>query len=173
MSRFACLTVCSACISSVCRLVYSVKNLLTLDKLYAFQEFGMWGCVSKHHPATLLLLRFMLTSTPSIAEVTTLILCGCLPVLPRLRQVFQHNTSHSPSNERSFKMNITQSNKSKSNPSNPSQSSTTTWIGSAYVPLSELSAATISSRGADEDAVEHGGIKKTVHIETQLQDNIC
>lgn len=41
--RSAFLTVRSACISSVCRLVYSVKNLLTLDKLYTFQEFGMWG----------------------------------------------------------------------------------------------------------------------------------
>lgn len=40
--RFACLTVRSACISSICRLVYSVKNLLTRDKLYTFQEFGMW-----------------------------------------------------------------------------------------------------------------------------------
>lgn len=120
-----------------------------------------------------LFLRSMLTSTPSIAEVTTLILCGCLPVLPRLCQVFQHNTSHSPSNGRSFKMDRTQSDKRKSNPSNPSQSSTTTWVESAYVPLSGLSAVTISSRGADEDAVGHGGITRTVHIETQLQDNIC
>lgn len=39
------LTVGSACISSICRLVYSVKNLLTLDKLYTFQQFGMWRCV--------------------------------------------------------------------------------------------------------------------------------
>lgn len=140
-----------ACISSICRLVYSVKNLLTLDKLYTFQEFGMW----------------------SIAEVTTLILCGCLPVLPRLRQVFKHKTSYASSSGPTSKMDRAQRDGSKSNPSNPSQSSTTTWVNSEYVPLSELSAVTTSSRGAEENEVGYGGIKKTVRIETQLQDNIC
>lgn len=69
-------------------------------------------------------------------------------------------------------MDRIQSDKSKSNPSNPSQLSTSTWIDSAYAPLSEPSAVTVSSGGADEDEVGHGGIKKTVRIETQLQDNI-
>ena len=57
------LTVCSACVSSVCRLVYSVKSLRTLDKLYAFQQFGMWGYVSNTYTAALLLLQCILIGT--------------------------------------------------------------------------------------------------------------
>ncbi|MCJ1468270.1 hypothetical protein MMC07_006898 [Pseudocyphellaria aurata] len=154
-----------ACIASVCRLVYSVENLLTLDKLYTFQQFGMWG----------------------VAEVTTLILCGCLPVLPRLRQIFQRRPSYASSSTQGRRRTFTDRDRSKncnSNPSNPnpSQISTSTWVESTYVPLAGLSAATISSSrgGADErgatDEVEigqYGGITKTVLIETQLHDSLC
>ncbi|MCJ1427950.1 hypothetical protein MMC29_005857 [Sticta canariensis] len=107
-----------------------------------------------------------------VAEVTTLILCGCLPVLPRLRQLFKRKPSYASSNGRPYQMGRTRSDKSKSNPSNPSQSSTTAWVESPYVPLSELGAAAVLSQGADEEDVGHGGIKKTVRIETQLQDNM-
>ena len=57
------LTFHSACVSSICRLFYSVRSLLTLDKLMAFEQLGTWRCVFKPCTKTFLLLRAMLINT--------------------------------------------------------------------------------------------------------------
>ena len=69
----------SVCISSICRLYYSVQYLHTLDKIYVLQQLDLWAYVPifpQHYFST---SPINANHCISLAESATLIICGCLP----------------------------------------------------------------------------------------------
>ena len=74
------LTPTSACISSILRLVYTVILLNTADTTYVILQIGLWTYASSPSPFHL----FFANVNFSLAEITSVIICGTLPVLSKL-----------------------------------------------------------------------------------------
>lgn len=72
----------SACISSTMRLVVSISFVRTTDETYSLVPVGLWAYVLPITSAF-----YDRSRVCRIAEITSGISCGCLPVLP---QFFRH-----------------------------------------------------------------------------------
>ncbi|KAI9842248.1 MAG: hypothetical protein M1837_007393 [Sclerophora amabilis] len=96
-----------ACISSIMRLVESVRFSKTLDKTYASIPLGLW----------------------TIAEIGSGIICGCLPVVPRFYRHFVHKVSTQQNSDR---YNVTPANSTKLSDLSDSTNQTKAWHDSTY-----------------------------------------
>jgi hypothetical protein len=77
------LTVRSACIASIVRLIYSIRLTQTEDITWAIAPVGMWASVFEQ-------AKMSSSNTYNrLAEFATVILVGCFPVLPRCWKHFR------------------------------------------------------------------------------------
>ncbi|KAL2043854.1 hypothetical protein N7G274_003374 [Stereocaulon virgatum] len=165
-----------ACVSSIIRLVYSVKMSHEVDTTYIIGKVAMWSC----------------------AEVTTVILAGSLPVLPKFFQLvlgklefLRHLTRSDRSGHSQKRATIASHSTNHSNPRSIApwaRPDDATWqLNDSYIPLREPDATHIAATKAqvtgghgqyptesrafsdsdlDMENGLHDGIRKTVKIET-------
>ena len=82
------LIVSSACVATVARLVYTVKLLRAKDYTYVLDQLALW----KYVLSTSLIFcdgPTLLNECSSGTEMTTIILCACMPTLPKSIQLFK------------------------------------------------------------------------------------
>lgn len=87
----------SCIISSICRLVYTIRLFNKKDRIYIFGEFALWTYDLTHADPGY--SGRMLTKTRNrMAEAASIIVCACLPLMPRLWQVLRQKASGSNPN---------------------------------------------------------------------------
>ncbi|CAF9928118.1 hypothetical protein IMSHALPRED_007390 [Imshaugia aleurites] len=141
-------------VSSICRLVYTTHIISRPDVSYIVAQTALWG----------------------LAEITTIILCTCFPMMPRFVRLLSDRFSHTGPSPPSPKMKV---RKSKIFRVGNAQSSTgissvgpqeddMAWLKSPYQQLGEEG----SDSNGQKDVVRDLGTKRTVDIEMATWDQI-
>ena len=124
----------SACVSSILRLVNNVKFSRTEDVTFQLTPVALWTYVPFQPTLSQTLLKLPLR----MAEVTSGILCGCLPVLP---QLFHH---YIPKIRKTLTASLRSKSQTRSNDSHrPKAPQVNTWnqalVKGNYIELDEHS----------------------------------
>ncbi|MCJ1252151.1 hypothetical protein MMC30_009389 [Trapelia coarctata] len=103
-----------ACVSSLMRLIYSIQIFNSADSTWLWLPLALWWFVP-------LLPQLLLRSNPaykdsSQAEITSGILCNCLPCMPRLFQHLSRARDSSTRGSTTYYVNTSNLLKKRSNP---------------------------------------------------------
>lgn len=144
-----------AFVSSICRLVYSTHIIHSPDVSYIVAQTALWG----------------------LAEIATIILCTCFPIMPRFVKLVSDRYSTSQASKPSSRANVRKSkivkladvqSSTDINSGRPPQEEDMAWLEGPYQRLDEHG----NERAEQKDVVRDLGTKRTVDIEMATWDQL-